>query len=511
MRILASALALSALATMAIVGCTSGSSGGGGSSEAALTVSGAFSNATMNVMKRTESGKLLPMAATDYVMVCAMLVDPYTSGSSALGNDGSFSFSIAGASGKPIGCFLTKSGAIAAVFEFAATSDSFSGATGGSTYTPKADSTTLTFPTNLTISNGVVSVPTTDVAENGSSTSTQTWADPTGTWDITGFCSNGYDKTTGGYKSQCQGAASEDEMPTSVYVKQISATKDSETRYGMSIWKDEASRTACGGVEGAVDLGLGWTANGGWNSAFTHHTAVDLSSTSAVTTAAGKAKAQVYDGTTVCGKSVASPGTTKCSDIDFTGGAWGMTADACKLYCVINALNNESGYDFSPDTCPVRYRAQWHNMRELMSDRNFGSGSVSAGAFSSGACSSGFDGCANASSDPSIVLIEVSKEQGPKNRFEFGELFINGNVGTLIRKEHFRSNFRANSGSGGDDCGGTRISKLTFVQDSATAATVTLENTFVPDVSNAGACETNMEFLRNANSDDNKTIKLSKR
>lgn len=494
-----------AFVTATLTACSGGGGTSGGSSGTPLNITGGFNGVTFVPMIE-DNGLFTPMAATDYTMICNMLVDPYTSGSSALAADGSFSLSIAGAAGKPIGCMLTKAGAIAAVFEFQAASSGFSGAAGGSTYTPNSDSTTLTFPVNMTVTDGVVSVSSTAVTENGTIPPSLTWVDPTGTWSITGACQNGINPQTGKYESNCVGQQGEDDIPTSVYLKQVTASKTGEeTKRGLAIWASASARSACGNKEGDVELG-GFTADGGWAGAFSGHTQLTMDNISGEAT---KAKAPAFGGAqTVCGKDVPNPGTTTCEQMDWTGGGWGMSPAACKLYCVVSALGNggsdEDSYDFTGDACPVRYRVRWENIIELMEDKDFTSGTT-PGVFDGGTCASGFDGCR--SSGGTVLL--YPDDRGPRDRFMFGELFVSGNVGTLIQKEHFSGTYSNSNMSGSITCGGTHVEKLTFVYQSSTKANVTVEHSFVADRNNSTECGTNNDFGRNKN-DESMSLTLVK-
>lgn len=491
--------------------CSGSSSSDGGSSGTPLTITGGFQSLTFVPMME-DNGLFTPQAATDYTMICNMLVSPFTSGSSPLDSDGSFTLSIAGAAGNPIGCFLTKAGVIAAVIEFTAASSSFSGAAGGSAYVPNSDSTTLTFPTNITITNGVAAVAATGVTENGTTAPTLAWTDPTGTWSITGACENGINKETGVYESNCVGAQSEGgDIPTSVYLKQVSATMGGETKNGLAIWKDVAARNACGGVEGEVDLN-GFTDVGGWSAPFTGHTALNFSTVASVLALAAKAKAPVYSGNIgVCGETVPTPGTTKCSDLEtaFQTPVWGgMSPEACMLNCVISAIGHGGGdddnFDFGSDSCKLRYRARWENGMEYMNDKDFNNGGAQVGLFADGECDPSFDGCKQGTT----IMLEP-EDRGPNDRYMFGELFINGPVGTIIQREHSTNNYRVDN-STMISCGGARIEKFTMVQQSATKATVTVEQTFVADRTNAVGCATNSDFARNANNESTLSLTLSK-
>ncbi|NUN06529.1 MAG: hypothetical protein HUU57_12290, partial [Bdellovibrio sp.] len=70
------------------------------SSSSPLTISGGFSGVSLLSLADKGVGTF---AATDYTVVCSMMVDPFTSGNSALNSSGEFSVTIAGASGQPIG------------------------------------------------------------------------------------------------------------------------------------------------------------------------------------------------------------------------------------------------------------------------------------------------------------------------------------------------------------------------------------------------------------------------
>lgn len=507
-------LKMTAAASMlaaAMTGCSNNGAGSGASTSTPLTIEGGFSGVSL-AAHNEDNGYYSPMAATDYTMICSMLVSPYTSGSSALDSNGAFSLSIEGASGKPIGCFLTKSGAIAAVIEFASTSG-FSGASGGAAFNPDSGSTKLKFPTNLSVSNGVVSVSTSQItSEGGTGAVAGSWVDPTGTWSITGYCQNKYDETTKKFVSNCNGAMGGDDMPTSVYLKQISATKvgSSEKKYGLSVWESSTARQNCGNVEGVVNLS-GWTADDGWNSAFTGTPNVDLTNSTNVNTLAAITKVQVWNGNALCGATGVTDGVTTCASATWNASTWGMQDASCKLYCVMSALNNGGKYvswDNSV-TCPLRYQMDWSKTNELSNHKDYNGGT--AGALNGGTCPnkpSSLGGGCSISSD--IVL---SADRGPEKRFTFGELFITGNVGTVMTKEDIRTGtFFDQSSNTSITCRAQRVEKMTIVQVSSTKAEVSVDAQMInhTDATNLTKCNSNQDFQRWMNDGSNMTIKLTK-
>lgn len=498
-------------------GCSKNSSDGDATGAASLTVAGGFSSISL-LSAQGDNGLYTPLAATDYTMICAILVSPFTSGSSALDSAGAFSLTISGAAGQPIGCMLTKSGAIAAVIEFTAASSGFSGSTGGSAYAPESGATKINFPTNLTISNGTVAVDTTAITnEGGSGSVAGTWADPTGTWSIAGFCENKLNETTGAYESQCMNAAGGD-MPTSVYLHQISATDGVSTKYGLSVWESSTARTACGDVEGSVSLGGAWTAVGGWNSAFTGTPSVNLTSGS-VDTWAARAIVQSWTNPennqtqSTCNATVPSPGTTTCADINWTnlGANWGMSDAACKLNCIISALSGggDSGgmNDWGGATCPLRYEMDWSKSFQFQNDTDWGTTGNQAGVLNDGHCVS------SSAAVPCADGGDILTADRPQKRFMFGELFISGSMGTVVSKENPRTNTYYNQNTNSSvSCTIQRIEKMTIVQTSASTAEVTVENEMLDLSADAdkAACAANSDFARWLSEDNSMTIKLTK-
>ncbi|MFV8248519.1 hypothetical protein [Bdellovibrio bacteriovorus] len=499
-------------------------SGGGSSSpseDSALVISGGFSGVSLQSMQKpmAKAGGLTTFAASDYTVICAMMVEPFTAGHSALSDDGTFSLSITGGAGQPIGCMIVKSGKRVADFEFTAEEAGMTGATGGSGLAVNQGATTIQLPTDLSISDAKVSVPVANITQNSSVAPSVVWADPTGTWSITGACETSLNQN-GIPVTSCNGAQSAEDIPTSVYLKQLQATKAGATKTGLSVWKDAAARTACGDKEG-ITLDGGWTATGGWAGAMTGGVSMDISDTTKLGTLTTKAKARMHPDhtntmTAVCGKTTKTgggaivSGTTLCSEVDFSGGGWGMSEDACKLYCVMGALSNggdNPDFDWGAATCKKRYRVFWENNNELSSDKDYNNGNGNqAGVFATGTCSdTSFDGCRDTGSGK--VLFQMEKAQ---DQFMLGELFIIGNVGTVMENHHFNSTFPNADRTGTITCGGTYIDKMTMTQTSATTASVTVENSFVADLSNHADCATNEHFIKNSDNERSMTLKLVK-
>ncbi|AHZ86771.1 hypothetical protein [Bdellovibrio bacteriovorus] len=506
-----------------ISACSGGGSSDSPSDSAALVISGGFSGVSLQSLKKpmAKAGDFTTFAATDYTVICAMMVDPFTTGNSALSDDGSFSLSIAGGAGQPIGCMIVKSGKRVADFEFTAAEAGMTGATGGSGLAVNQGATTIQLPTDLSISDAKVSVPVANITQNSSVAPAVVWADPTGTWSITGACETSLNQS-GIPVTTCNGAQSADDIPTSVYLKQLQATKNGATKTGLSVWKDSAARTACGDKEG-ITLDGGWTATGGWAGAMTGGVSMDISDTGKLDALTVKAKVRTHPDhqnnmTAVCGKTTKTvaagggaivSGTTLCSEVDFAGGGWGMSEDACKLYCVMGALSNggdNPDFDWGAATCKKRYRVFWENNNELATDKDYQGPGNTAGVFSAGTCSdTSFDGCRDTGSGK--VLFQMEKAQ---DQFMLGELFIIGNVGTVMENHHFNSTFPNADRTGTITCGGTYIDKMTMTQISATTASVTVENNFVADLSNPAECATNEHFSKNSDEERSMTLKLVK-
>lgn len=519
-----------AMTTTAVVftACTKKSSSSD-TSTSALSVSGGFSS--LSLLSQDSSVGL--MAATDYTMVCSMLVSPYSSDAEALGADGSFALSIAGGQGAPIGCFLTKAGAVAGVFEFQT-----SGSDSGSALPVNSGTTSIQLPTTLTLgTDGTVAVPVANITQNSSTAPSVTFADPTGTWTISKACKNELDDATGKTKATCMSPSQTNgQIPSSVYMQKVTATNasTSDVKTGLALWRSAAARTACGNVEGIVDLPSGYAADGGWAAAFTGGQDVDLSTTTKVNTALPYAKASIWQGQTTCGETATSSGgalqegTTLCSDLDFSSNNWGMNAAACKLHCVLNAMNrgeSDNGtsyfdwasYKGSAVSCSKRYRMNWHFQNEFQTDADFGGSSNPTGVLSDGKCdrdangsTAGVgDGCFETINGSPVAILEAD-ERGPSDRFMFGVFNVVGNVGTLIQKENTGKHNFDNGGGTPISCGGTHMEKLTMIQTSATQAQVTVEHSFVPDTNNDAGCASNSDFAEMKERDDSFTLQLSK-
>lgn len=481
-------------------------------SSSPLTISGGFSGVSLMSI---EGSGVDTFAATDYTVICSMMVDPFTSGNSVLNSSGEFSVTIAGASGQPIGCMIVKSGKRVADFEFTAAEAGMTGATGGTGLAVNSGATAIQLPSNLSLSGAVVAVPVANITQNSSTPPTVSWADPTGTWSITGACQTELN-SSGSPVTSCVGAQSADDMPTSVYLKQLEATNGSATKRGLAVWKDATARQNCGNKEG-VTLDAGWTATGGWAGAMTGGVSMDISSDGNRATLSAKAKVRTHDNggsmTAVCGKTTKTggaaivSGTTLCSEVDWTGGGWGMNAKACELYCITGALSSGGSnpdFDWGAATCKKRYKVRWENSNELSTDKNYGQGSVVAGAFSNGTCSdTSFDGCKSGST----ILFEADRAE---DQYMIGELFISGNVGTLMQKQHFSSTFQNATRNGTISCGGTHIEKMTMTQTGASSASVTVEHSFVADSNNSSQCASNVDFARNSSEEKSMILKLVK-
>ncbi|WP_374077791.1 hypothetical protein [Bdellovibrio bacteriovorus] len=496
-------------------------SGGGSdpSTAAALTISGGFSGVSLHALTQP-NGEVGAFAATDYTVICSMMVEPFTSGNSALDSNGVFSLSIAGASGQPIGCMIVKSGKRVADFEFQAAETGMTGATGGTGLAVNNGATAIQLPSNLQLNGAVVSVPVAEITQNSTVAPTVIWADPTGTWSIAGFCRTELDNA-GTPVTTCLGAQSGDDMPTSVYLKQLEATNAGATKKGLSVWRSAAARTACGDKEG-ITLDGGWTATGDWAGKMTGGVSMDISTDQKRIDLAALSKVRTHDNggtmTAVCGKtkktdnSAIVSGTTLCSEVawdkDANGnaedGGWGMNAKGCQLYCVMGALNNGEDFNWGASTCKKRYRARWENNFELATDTDYQGPGATAGAFANGTCSdTTFDGCKSGST----VLFEAEKAD---DQFMIGELFISGNIGTLMDKHHFTSTFQNAARTGTISCGGTHMEKMTITQVSATTASVVVEHSFVADANNSAECATNDHFSKNAQDESSMILKLVK-
>ncbi len=301
-----------------------------GSSGSDLTISGGFSSVSLSSVNPQQGGAFVgALAASDYKVICAIMVDPFTTGNSSVDADSTFSVTIPGGAGQPIGCMMVKAGALVASFEFAAASTGMTGATGGDGLSVNSGTTAIQLPKDLSINGAKITVPSNGVTQNSNTAPSVSWVDPTGTWNIAAACMTEIN-SEGVPSKNCMAPGHDSEIPSSVYLKQIEATNGTDTKKGMSVWSSAAARNSCGDKEG-INLEPGWTAIGGWAGAMTGVLPIDLHDDAGLLALSSKAKVKIRGGATVCNKTTASSapivdGTTTCNSVDWGTGDWGMSA-----------------------------------------------------------------------------------------------------------------------------------------------------------------------------------------
>jgi hypothetical protein len=190
-----------------------------------------------------------------------------------------------------------------------------------------------------------------------------------------------------------------------------------------------------------------------------------------------------------------------------------MSDAACKLNCILSALNQgeddgSNMNNWGGATCPMRYEMDWGKSNEFSNDSDFNSDNGnSAGLLNDGHCAS------SSATAPCTDGSAILTADRPAKRFMFGELFITGNMGTVVSKENIRTNNFFNQATNGSiECKIQRIEKMTIVLVSATKAEVTVENEMInhSSAANKAACEANTDFARWLNEDKSMTVKLSK-
>jgi len=272
-----------------LVNCSTSSDGG--TATTAIGVSGTLSlnnsAASLSVMQMkavngdSENDSL---AVSDYNVICATTTAPFLTGTSAVGTDGSFSVSIAGAAGQPMKCYLVDAnGANKGDFLIKDTNskDMNGNADISTTVTPTSDLNmgTVTFDPDA----GEVTVPASAIASSIASTAVASIFDPTGAWTISSV-----DFTLpSGVRSTCTQAENQSNTCNGppdgqqIYLKIWSGTKvaDGSPIHGLQVWESASSYAACGskiGLPAAVktSLGVDFSSNGAADSEFSFPTSL---------------------------------------------------------------------------------------------------------------------------------------------------------------------------------------------------------------------------------------------
>ncbi len=281
-------LAILMLAMTAVtMGCSSSSDETTTASSSAIAVSATLSISSSAqsfqktlMMSKNGDSNLDDLAVSDYTAVCATTSVPIISGTSAVAADGTFSVSLAGASGQPLSCYLVNSsGTKIADFliEDTSSKDLRGNSEKVSTITPTGNVSMSTV--SLDVAKGEIIVPSTNIASSVTSSVTGSVFDPTGAWTI-----GAVDFTLpSGVKAPCtaaEQAANTCNGPPAdrtLYLKMWTGTKtaDSSTIYGLQLWDSVAGYTSCGekvGLSAAQKsaIGVDFSANGSADAEFSY-------------------------------------------------------------------------------------------------------------------------------------------------------------------------------------------------------------------------------------------------
>ncbi len=241
---LSSGLAVAALATSMLWGCTPEEE------SKDVTLKGQMSLAGAAAAPVREGGVVRMVSATDYVLYCVTFTAPPHAGTGDFDADGSFSVTIQDAANLPIGCFIndktTNEPVTTLTFNTGDTGvggDSASSASfGGGDYTKIVitfDPVTKTATADIShLTQSEHKAVATETMQKLSGEWTMSCADSTDT-DCAQFIADGGTATT---------------MP--VFVDMLSATETAtgKTLYAMGAWPSQAQYTACGSTEGLASV-----------------------------------------------------------------------------------------------------------------------------------------------------------------------------------------------------------------------------------------------------------------
>jgi hypothetical protein len=433
-----------------------------------ITISGSLSGATLSVLE-SDYADLLALGAvgdsstilavTEYSVRCTTLTGTPKAGEGTCDSSGNFSLTIDAATDQPLGCFIMKAGAIAAVVAFQGTTTGMDGnPVREGAWAAGSGSSGVSFGTitvDLTTQKATV-VKSAITGATPPTTASGTFADITGNWTIGAPTS-----TPSGYATVCPAGTSNCDGPMVgmiLHLRNYKAVDSSSVaHYGLSIWETEAAFTGCtsgGGGEGA-DLPAGWVAQ-------TTATTTAAQLTQPLTITHGfPAPTGISAPSGFCG---AGAGVTTCDQIVAPG--WGFsTAGECQFYCAQQSLWN-TPYG----ACMGKFEVDWNGFGTALNATNT---SYSGGAWT------GIT--ADTVTDPDAILYlggKVKFKKQPKQRFMFNELIVSGTVGTLMDQETDNRTICISNGTGGcssnPTCTVIRSNKLTITQTSATTADVEL-------------------------------------
>jgi hypothetical protein len=512
-------LAITVIATSAVLFSGCGKKDASASSSGDLTISGtlgggagsrtaaSYNDNSRMAFDEIESLATASTALTEYGVRCVTLSGTPQAGEGTCNTSGSFSLSIAEATGVPIGCFVLKGTSVIAMVAFEGTSTGIDGqAQREGTYVAGTGATGLNFGTiNVDLAKGQAIVTKAAVKEEGSSapgTVSGTWADMTGTWQIKsgGNVPDGYAKVCPPGTQDCQGP-SENET---IYFAQYAATDGSGGAHtGMALWKDQSAYTSCvmgsGKGEGA-QLPSGWTTSSRLQDPLALTTTIPDPLSGKPQAHGGQylcnLKSSLVTNSTTClsiltdtalsngtawaaGSSQTGAGNTGTNGID---DHWGLTPAQCSLHCSINSNWESSG------SCTGEFAVDWNGFGDKLDNVTPVLSGGTSGSWTNGSVP------ADTSSSDFVSYLEGKVKfftKSPKARHMFNEIMIKGATGTLTdHKEHSQTACSSTSSGGCTgqvQCQVVENIRLSLVQTSSTEARAELimKNSLAPNMSEA--------------------------
>ena len=450
-------------------GCAAADGGSSSLLEIAGTLNVASSSSVMDFSSQAN------IMASTYSVRCVTLSGTPQAGIGEADDAGAFSLSLDNSENSPVGCFVLEGTSIIASMAFESSDEGMSGGNSQEgTYTPSAGTTKLDFKT-VTIDKdkgtAVVSKAAVEAENGGEAEVSGDWASMTGDWTI-----KAVEKVPEGYIGPCAaGTAEQDcdgpmdgmEIHFAEYKAQDAGAKE---HTGLALWQSSATKTACfggGGGEGA-DLPSGWSAKSG---------------SSELTNAMGGLTTTFPDPADI---NVPSQGVcndttaTTCDQVqnglngsdwewDNSGTGVAFTDAQCQFMCVVNEAHEFYKSD-SFSGCGGRYDIQWDSF-----GFELGTGTDGVPTYSGGWTNVDYD-----STEKTFLNDSVRFEKDPEGRFLFGEIILNGNIGTLTDSRSWE--FDECTGTEGSEdacdtkvtCKFTENTKMTIIQDDASNVTMEL-------------------------------------
>jgi hypothetical protein len=517
-------VALAGASVLAISACAPGGANSDPSS-AGVAISGTLGTGTVSMMgdiNRDSENELRMQEGTfsisNYGVRCVTLASTPTAADGQCDSSGKFSLNLPGATGVPVGCFVISgsgsSANVIATLAFQGTSTDINGNTSrAGSYVPGSGTSGLTLgAVTLDLNKGLAVVPTAQIAgSTGPTAPTNTFTNMTGAWLIhamstvpTGYRTAG---TAGGNDGPQDGQT--------IYLGYYSALNGGEDHHGLSIWNSAADLTACNG-EGATLPG-GWSLNPNSSPNNKLTTAVNISTTipgptgipvscyngqnfvDLVSTVCASANAgNNWQSSTMCSAILTDPaisnGTVWASTSCSAGSGctpnsvhWGMAPVQAAFLCTLNNIRSASG------SCGGDVSIDWGNLWSSANSSAISSVGYSAGSFT------GLPAADTSHNDAvSYFNGAIRFKKSPRNRFLFGEFYLNGNLGSLTDHHDYLDNACAGTkGSNGSCqsadmrvCHVSENNKLTITQTDATHATVELVQVGTVSPTDDIACST---------------------